>query len=75
MKQDPFAAARRLKANGIHVEKRLASHDFCAQAREQGLDIFVWTVNEVREMAAFAAMGVQGLISDYPERFAHWTFH
>lgn len=70
VKQDPLAAATQLEANGIHVQKSLATRDFCAEAWEQGLDVYVWTVNELRDMEAFAAMGVQGLISDFPERFS-----
>jgi glycerophosphoryl diester phosphodiesterase len=65
---DPFAAAIGLGAVSIHVRKELASREFLTRAWEQGLDIFVWTVNEPSEIATFAARGVQGLISDYPER-------
>jgi len=35
-----------------------------------GLDVFVWTVNEIREMENFALSGVQGIITDFPERFS-----
>ncbi|MGH7796895.1 MAG: glycerophosphodiester phosphodiesterase [Candidatus Binatia bacterium] len=70
VKQDPLAAARQLGANSIHVQKSLATRDFCALAWEEGLDVYVWTVNELRDMEAFISMGVQGLISDFPERFS-----
>jgi glycerophosphoryl diester phosphodiesterase len=30
----------------------------------------VWTVNQQSEIERFVAMGVQGLISDFPERFS-----
>lgn len=69
VKDDPFAAAQRLGARSIHVQRELASRDFLSRAWEDGLDVYVWTVNEVRDMEAFAALGVQGLISDYPEKF------
>jgi glycerophosphoryl diester phosphodiesterase len=39
------------------------------QAWEDGLDVYVWTVNDVRDMEKFASVGVQGIISDFPERF------
>jgi len=68
-KEDPFAAARRLGAASIHVQKELASRRFLVQAWEDGLDVHIWTVNEVREMENFVSMGAQGLISDFPERF------
>jgi glycerophosphoryl diester phosphodiesterase len=29
----------------------------------------VWTVNEVRDMEKFVSWGVQGIVSDFPEKF------
>ena len=66
---DPFAAAEQLEARSMHVQKELASRDLLSRAWDQGLDVYVWTVNDVRDMEAFAGLGVQGLISDYPEKF------
>jgi glycerophosphoryl diester phosphodiesterase len=66
--QEPVAAAIGVGAASIHAHKQLASREFLMRAWEQGLDIFVWTVNEPSEIATFSALGVQGLISDYPER-------
>lgn len=68
VKQNPFDVVKRLAATSIHVPKQLASRKFLEQAWEQGVDVYVWTVNEIRDMETFAAMGVQGLISDFPER-------
>ena len=67
--QDPIVAARRLGAAAVLVQKELATREFLQQAWEDGLDVYVWTVNEVRDMEKFAAVGVQGIISDFPERF------
>ena len=67
--EDPLAAAERLGARSMHVQKELASRDLLSRAWDQGLDVYVWTVNDVRDMEAFAGLGVQGLISDYPEKF------
>jgi len=69
-REDPLEAARRLGAVSIHVQKEMASRDFLRQAWDEGLDVYVWTVNEVREMRVFAELGVQGLISDFPEKLA-----
>lgn len=69
MKQDPFAAAKELAPKSIHVHKNLVSRDFLTATWDEGLDVYVWTVNELRDMAALVSMGVQGLISDYPEKF------
>ena len=39
-----------------------------AEAHALGLRVVVWTVNEVDEMLALARLGVDGIISDYPNR-------
>jgi glycerophosphoryl diester phosphodiesterase len=70
VKQDPFEAATRLAATSIHVQKSFATREFLSAAWEEGLDVHVWTVNELRDIEAFAAMGVQGVISDFPDRLA-----
>jgi glycerophosphoryl diester phosphodiesterase len=70
VKDDPFMAAKRMGAASIHVQKELASREFLRQSWDEGLDVYVWTVNAVRDMEVFAGLGVQGLISDFPERFA-----
>ncbi len=70
VKQDPIEAARQLAATSLHVQKNLATREFLAAAWEEGLDVHVWTVNELRDMDAFVSMGVQGVISDFPDRLA-----
>jgi glycerophosphoryl diester phosphodiesterase len=37
-------------------------------AHELGIRVAVWTVNEPEEMAKFIRMGVDGIITDYPDR-------
>ena len=68
-KVDPFAAAERLGARSIHVQREVATRPLLDKAWEAGLDVHVWTVNNVREIEKFATLGVQGIVSDYPERF------
>lgn len=73
VKEDLFIIAETLGAASVHVQKGLATRDFLGRAWEAGLDVHVWTVNEVREMQKFASLGVQGLVSDFPERFSRLT--
>lgn len=68
-REDPIAAAVALGARSIHPQKELASRDFLQRAWEEGLDVYVWTVNDLSEIEKFTSWGVQGIISDYPERF------
>jgi len=39
-----------------------------AEARQLGLAVVVWTVNEPADMAALIESGVDGIITDYPDR-------
>ena len=39
-----------------------------AEAHALGLRVVVWTVNEVDDMLALARLGVDGIITDYPDR-------
>nr|WP_321456952.1 glycerophosphodiester phosphodiesterase family protein [uncultured Cohaesibacter sp.] len=39
-----------------------------ADARSQGVGIFVWTVNEVADIDRMIELGVDAIISDYPSR-------
>jgi glycerophosphoryl diester phosphodiesterase len=39
-----------------------------AEAHKQGLKVIVWTVNEESAINALAESGVDGIISDYPDR-------
>ena len=39
-----------------------------AEARRLGLKVVVWTVNEPADMASLIDLGVDGIITDYPDR-------
>ena len=47
---------------------RDVTEDALTEARALGLRVVVWTVNEVEEMLALARLGVDGIITDYPDR-------
>ncbi|MCY4220132.1 MAG: glycerophosphodiester phosphodiesterase [Thiotrichales bacterium] len=50
-----------------------------AEAHALGLRVVVWTVNEVSDMLTLARLGVDGIITDYPDRaleaLAPWRSH
>ena len=75
LKPNWLEAARGVAARSVHMQKELVTREFLNLAWEEGLDVYVWTVNEVREMEALAEMGVQGLISDFPEKFSKLRYH
>jgi glycerophosphoryl diester phosphodiesterase len=69
IKDNPFQAAREVRAYSMHVQKELATPHFLERSGQLGLKNYVWTVNEVKEMEKFLSLGVDGIISDFPEKF------
>ena len=65
------SAARAIKAAGgdiwssYHLEVDV---DSIKLAHQLGLKVNVWTVNETSRMRALIAMGVDGIITDYPDQ-------
>jgi glycerophosphoryl diester phosphodiesterase len=47
---------------------RIVSARFVDAAHAHGCEVYVWTINEPAEMHALLALGVDGLITDFPER-------
>jgi glycerophosphoryl diester phosphodiesterase len=47
---------------------RLVTPETVAMAHRHAVELHVWTVNEEREMEALLALGVDGVISDFPAR-------
>lgn len=49
----------------------LVTKELVEQCHRQGIKVIPWTVNSLAEMQALVSMGVDGLITDYPNLFAH----
>jgi glycerophosphoryl diester phosphodiesterase len=43
------------------------------EAKSLGLRVIVWTVNEVPDMEKLIVLGVDGIITDYPDRLREVT--
>jgi len=63
-----ISAARQLGARAIHPRRDIVSGTLISAAREEGLQIHVWTVNDPAEMRRFYGLGVDGIFTDFPER-------
>lgn len=76
-----FALASRLRAmrllspryQALHIPVEyngitLISPESIAQAKERGVRVDVWTVNDAAEMRRLAEMGVDGIMTDRPDR-------
>lgn len=60
--------AENLGAWSVHADKRCVTPKLVADAHERGLKVFVFTVNQPREIARMKKLGVDGVFSDFPER-------
>lgn len=45
---------------------RMVTRDFVSKAHEQSLKVIPWTVNTAEDISKLKALGVDGIISDYP---------
>lgn len=54
--------------HAVHPLIDLVNAEFVRSAHERGLKVFVYTVNHPKDIARVAAMGVDGIFTDFPER-------
>lgn len=47
---------------------RLASRQLIEEVHDEGLQVWAWTVNDEAEISRLLSLGVDGLITDHPER-------
>ncbi|MCK4318011.1 glycerophosphoryl diester phosphodiesterase, partial [Candidatus Bathyarchaeota archaeon] len=60
--------AQRVGAHSVNPYHKRMGLEFVSSAHGRGLKVYPWTVNEPGDIAKAKAMGVDGIISDYPER-------
>jgi len=65
---DPFGKATEIGARQMVVRGDLVTPNFLQQARSLDLQVVCWTVNSPAHMRMLIAAGVQGIMTDYPDR-------
>ncbi len=53
----------------LNVNHQLITAAFAYEVRRRGITLWCWTVDDVVRMREMKAFGVQGITSNYPERF------
>jgi len=62
------ASARALGLWALHPNRAYVTRELVDAAHAAGLRVNAWTVNDADEIAAFGALGVDGIMSNWPER-------
>lgn len=65
---DPFEKAVEIGARQLAVRGDLVTPNFLQRARSLDLQVVCWTVNSPAHMRMLIAAGVDGIMSDYPDR-------
>jgi glycerophosphoryl diester phosphodiesterase len=63
-----IASARSLGLWALHPDRAYVTRELVDAAHAAGLRVNAWTVNDQDEIAALAALGVDGIMSNWPER-------
>lgn len=63
-----IAEARAVRLWAFHPNRAYVTPDLVREAHSAGLAVQAWAVNDPDEIARFTSWGLDGLMSDYPER-------
>ncbi len=60
--------AEALEIPEYHGDRRVLTQPFVKAAHGRNLEVHVWVVNDVNDMQRMVDLGVDGIITDYPDR-------
>jgi glycerophosphoryl diester phosphodiesterase len=60
--------AAALGAEAVHPRTDIVAGDFCERAHARGLKVFAWTCDDPAEMRRLSMAGVDGIMTNYPDR-------
>ena len=64
---DATYCARQLKAKSINIALDVVNADFVNAAKQEGLDVYVYTVDEPEDMLQLKLWGVTGIFTNVPD--------
>lgn len=65
---DAVVLARDLVCVALHAGHEITDEPLLARCRSAGLALRTWTVNDEARMRRFMALGVDGIVTDHPDR-------
>ncbi|MFA6183521.1 MAG: glycerophosphodiester phosphodiesterase [Parcubacteria group bacterium] len=60
--------AKKINSFSINIHKKIVNQKIVAMAHKEKIKIFVYTVNQKKEIQHLKDIGVDGIFSDYPDR-------
>jgi glycerophosphoryl diester phosphodiesterase len=66
-------AAFELRADTINPRSDMVTEDLCIAAHQRNLGVYAWTADDPPEMRRLIACGVDGIMTNYPERLRELT--
>lgn len=63
-----LAFAKFIQAKSIHPYFHLLTKENTAQIQAKGLQVFPWTINELKDIQKIKTFNVNGIITDFPNR-------
>ncbi|WP_105199425.1 glycerophosphodiester phosphodiesterase [Pseudoalteromonas sp. T1lg10] len=58
--------AQRLNAYSLHLDKNFVNHQFVADAKARGLEVYAYTVDKDEDILTMQALGVDGVFTNFP---------
>ena len=68
-KTDFLKSAKRLRVFSINLSMELINKKLVKNLHGKGFKIFVWTVNKKSDIRKMEILKIDGIVSDYPDRF------
>ena len=59
----------KIGASTLNVKHEMLDARFAWEVRKRGVNLWVWTVDDVVQMQQLVKLGVQGITSNFPDRF------
>ena len=67
LRDDIISYVNELEANALNPNHKTISQDLIDEAHSNNVHLFPWTVNDVSRMEVLYRMGVDGIITDFPD--------